>query len=114
MDYALGGFIHPSTGTPSMYEWRASYTYYQYNVTSYGQVTTTGSGTFSANFTVPTVTNGNYNVTAIESGGNIATATFTAIPEGWPFGAVLLLSSVAVAAGAWLFRKRPRIPMSKL
>jgi hypothetical protein len=110
LDYALGGFSRNSTNTPYEYEWTASYTIYEYNnVTSYGSVTATASGTFSANFTVPAVANGNYNITAIDSGGTMATATsFSTIPEVLPLGAILLLSSLAVVAGSWHFRKRPR------
>lgn len=113
VDYALGTFARNATGTPTENEWTATYRYYQYNVTSVNiaTVTTTASGTFSAYFTVPAVTNGNYNVTAIDSGGTFATATLNvnnAVPEILPFGAVLLLSSVAVVAGSWHFRKRPR------
>jgi hypothetical protein len=111
MNYALGGFIHTSTLDPTAYEWAASYTYYQYIVTSFGRVNTTASGTFSANFTVPAVANGNYNVTAIDSGGSLATTNLnvsSTIPEVLPLGGVLLLSSVAVVAGSWYFRKRPR------
>jgi hypothetical protein len=113
LDYALGGFYRNSTNNPADYEFTATYTFYLYNnVTSFGRVTTTGSGAFSANFTVPAVANGNYNVTAIDSGGTLATATLnvnSTIPEVLPFGAILLLSSVAVVAGSWHFRKRPKI-----
>jgi hypothetical protein len=113
LDYALAGFSRESTNTPNEYEWNASYTVYEFNnVTSYGSVTTTASGTFSANLTVPAVANGNYNITAIDSSGALAYATLnanSAIPEVLPFGAMLLLSSVAVAAGSWHFKKRPRI-----
>lgn len=112
VNYALGGYVHNSTATIGDYEYCASYTYYQYNVTSFGRVTTTATGTFSANFTVPSVANGSYNVTAIDSSGNMATATLnvsSSIPEILPFGAILLLSSVAVAASARHFRARPKI-----
>lgn len=111
LDYSLGGFSRNSTNTPNEYEWTASYTIYEYNnVTFYGSVTTTASGTFSANFTVPAVANGNYNVTAIDSGGNLATANLNVIivPEVLPFGPLLLMSLLAVVAGSWHFRKRPR------
>lgn len=113
LDYALGGFHRNSTANPADYEFSATYTSYLYNnVTSFGRVTTTDSGTFTANFAVPNVANGNYAVTAIDSGGSIGTATLSvnnAIPEVLPFGAMLLLSSVAVVASSWHFRKRPRI-----
>jgi hypothetical protein len=112
LDYALGGFSRNSTNTPNEYEWTASYTMYEYNnVTSYGSVTTTASGTFSADFTVPAVASGAYNVTVIDAGGNLATATLnvsSSIPEVLPIGPVLLLLSLAVVAGLWNFRKQPR------
>jgi hypothetical protein len=112
LDYALGGFSRNSTNTPNEYEWTASYTMYEYNnVTSYGSVTATASGTFTANFTVPAVANGNYNVTAIDEIGNIAVATLNvdnSVPEGLPIEAMLLLSLAAVVAGSRQFRKRPR------
>jgi hypothetical protein len=112
LDYALGGFSRNSTNTPNEYEWNASYTMYEYNnVTSYGNVTTNASGMFSAGFTVPAVANGNYNVTVIDAGGNLATATLnvsSSIPELLPIGPALLLSAMAVVAGSWHFRKRPR------
>ena len=115
MNYALGNFHREGVvGTnPDDYLLTASYISYQYSLTSFGGITTDASGRFSVNITVPALPNGNYNVTAIDSGGNLATSTFSTIPEGLPFGAVLLLSSVAVAAGSWLFRKRPRITEQK-
>jgi len=116
IDYALGGFLRNTTFvgmTPDDLEVTASYKSYQYNnVTSFGRVATTGLGAFSANFTVPAVANGNYNVTAIDSGGTMTTTTLSVsnvIPEVLPFGAILLLSSLAVLAGSLHFRKRPRI-----
>jgi hypothetical protein len=112
LDYALGGFSRNSTNTPNEYEWTASYTIYEYNnVTSYGSVTVSASGTFSANFTVPAVANGNFNATAIDASGNLATASLSVtstIPEVLPIGPILLLSALAIVAGSWHFRKRPR------
>ena len=111
LDYALSGFLRNTTfvgTTPDDYQVTASYKSYQHNVTSFGRVTTTGSGTFSANFTVPAVANGNYNVTAIDSGGSMATATLNTIPEGFTIGVMMLLSSVAVIVGTRYFRKRPK------
>ncbi len=109
VDYALGRFARNATGTPTVNEWTASYICYQQNVTSIGSITTSASGTFSANITIPAVANGNYNITAIDSVGNMARATFSSIPEVLPFGAILLLSSAAVAAGSWRLRKRPTL-----
>jgi hypothetical protein len=111
LDYALASFSRNATGAATENEWTASYTCYQYNVTSFGRVTTTGSGTFSANFTVPAVASGNYNVTAIDSGGTFATATLSAsssIPEGLPLGAILLLSFAAVVASSRHLRARAK------
>jgi hypothetical protein len=113
VNYASGSY-HREGGITDITRWTftASYTRYQYNLTSFSSITTTASGTFVANITVPAVANGNYNVTAIDSGGNMATTTLnvdsTIVPEVLPFGAVLLLSSLAVVAGSWHFRKRPR------
>jgi hypothetical protein len=98
------------TGITQIYS--ATYTRYQYNVTPAAGVTTSASGAFSASTTVPTVTNGNYNVTAIDSGGNRAVTTLTvnnAIPEILPLGIILLLSTFAVVASARYFVKRPII-----
>jgi hypothetical protein len=111
VDYALAQYNRTVMGTGTVNDFYASYTYYQYNVTSFGRVTTTGSGTFSANFTVPAVANGNYNVTAIDSGGTFATASLnvsSTIPEGLPLGAILILSSAAVAASSRHFRARAK------
>jgi hypothetical protein len=98
------------TGYATIYS--ANYTRYQYNVTSAAGVTTIPSGTFTASITVPTVANGDYNVTAIDSQGNWARATLSvssAIPEGLTIGIMVLLSSLAVIASARSFRKRPRV-----
>jgi len=111
VDYALAQYNRTVMGTNTMNDFYASYTYYQYNVTSFGRVTTTGSGAFSANFTVPAVANGNYNVTAIDSGGTLATATLnvsSTIPEGLPLGAILILSAAAVAASSRHIRARAK------
>ena len=111
VDYALAQYNRTVMGTNTVNDFYASYTYYQYNVTSFGRVTTTGSGAFSANFTVPAVANGSYNVTAIDSGGTFAAATLnvsSTIPEGLPIGVILLLSSVAVVASSLHFRARAK------
>jgi hypothetical protein len=88
-----------------------SYTYYTYNVTPAAGVTTTGAGAFSASITVPSVANGAYTVTAVDTAGNIATSTLTVdntIPEGWTFGVMLLASSVVAIVGTRYFRKNPK------
>ncbi len=112
MNYALGNYHREGVvGTnPADYLLTASYISYQYSLTSFGGITTDASGRFSANFTLPVVTNGDYIVTAIDSSGNVATATITAIPEALPFAAIMLLSAIAVAAGSLYLRKQLRIP----
>ena len=99
------------TGIAANYS--ASYTRYAYNVTPAAAVNTTATGTFSASITVPAaLANANYNVTAIDTSGNRASAILTvnsAIPEGLPVGLTILLSTVALIAGSYHFRKRPTI-----
>ena len=113
--YVTGVFGRSSTMDLSSSEviFTAAYKYYQYNVTSPGNPNSTATGTFSVQITVPAgLANGNYNVTAIDAGGNTATATLnvdSTIPEALLPETILLLSTFAVAAGAWLLRKRPTI-----
>ncbi len=99
------------TGIAALYS--ATYTYYQYNVTSAAGVTTNSAGGFTSTITVPTaVTNGNYNVTVVDAQGNRAVANLTvnnAIPEVLPLGTIMLLSMFAVVAGSWYFRRRHTI-----
>lgn len=115
IDYATGQWSRTSTidltETPQNYS--ASYIRYQYSVTPTAGANTSSSGTFATSITVPTVANGNYNVTVIDSQGNRATATLTidvTIPEGLSVGVTVLLSSFAVLAGSAYFLKRPKIP----
>jgi len=113
--YVTGVFGRSSTMDLSGSEliFTAAYRYYQFNVTPPSNPNSTATGTFSFQITVPAeLANGDYNVTAIDAVGNTATATLnvnSAIPEFLSFGPVLLLSSLAVVAGSWCFRKRPRI-----
>lgn len=114
INYVTGEWSRTSTidltGLEQIYA--ATYTRYQYNMTSAGNVTTTASGTFSTSVIVPTVANGNYNVTAIDAQGNravIALSVSGVIPESFGVALLILVSSVAVVAGASYFRKRPRI-----
>ncbi len=87
------------TGIAALYS--ATYTYYQYNATPAAGITTGASGAFSASITVPAaLTNGNYNVTAVDTSGNKATASLTAVPEILPIGLVALLAAAAVIAGS--------------
>jgi len=113
INYATGQWTTIATIDISSFErvYNASYTRYQYNATPAAGVATSASGAFTASITVPAVANGNYNVTSIDTQGNWAVASLSVsstIPEGITLGVMLLLSSVAVIAGAHYFR-RPRI-----
>ncbi len=111
--YPTGVFGRSSTMDLSSSEviFTAAYKYYQYNVTPPGNPNSTSTGTFTLTITVPTgLANGNYNVTAMDTSGNIAVAVLTvnsAIPEVLPVGTVMLLAMFAVVAGSWYFRRRP-------
>jgi hypothetical protein len=118
--YALNPFVNYITGafgrsTSSAWDgytvvYTASYTYYAYNMTPAAGITTSGAGAFTASVTVPTMANGNYNVTAIDTGGNRATATLgvNVIPEGFTIGIIVLLSTAAVIVGSHCFRKQSK------
>ena len=111
MNYVTGQFTVFTLGpVPSTanYVRMVNYTCYQYNVTPAAGVTTTGAGAFSASITVPSVDNGNYAVTAIDTQGNLATATLNTIPEGLTFSVMVLLSTVAVIVCIRYYRKRPK------
>jgi hypothetical protein len=89
-----------------------SYTRYQNNTTPAAGVTTSASGSFTANIAVPNVSDGIYVVTAIDASGNIASSNLSVaqtIPEGLNIGVMVLLSSVAVLVGSPYFRKRLKI-----
>ncbi len=111
--YPTGAFGRSSTMDLSESEliFTATYKYYQYNMTPAGNPNSTAAGTFTLTTTVPTgVANGNYNVTVMDTSGNIATTILTVdstVPEVMPLGPVMLLTVLAVAAGSWYFRKRP-------
>ena len=111
--YPTGVFGRSSTMDLSGSEviFTATYKYYQYNVTPPGNPNSTSTGAFTLTTTVPTgLANGNYNVTAIDTSGNIATAVLivnSAIPEVMPLGTIMLLTIFAVAAGSWYVRRRP-------
>jgi hypothetical protein len=118
MNYALGNFHREgvAVANPADYLLTASYTRYQYSLTSYGGITTDASGKFSGNFIVPAVSDGNYTVTVIDATGNMAVSTLavsTPVPEVLPFGAILLLSLVAIVSSHYL-RKRPKIMLDKM
>jgi hypothetical protein len=126
--YSVSPFVNYATGvfgrsTNSAWDgytvvYAATYTSYQYNATPAVNLNTTATGTFTTTITIPPgLANGNYNVTAIDSGGARAFATLivnNAIPEVLPVGTVMLLAMFAVAAGSWYLRKRPTVSTSKL
>jgi hypothetical protein len=105
INYVTGAWSRSTTVdvTDIAANYSATYIYYQYNATPAGGVTTSASGAFTASITVPAaLTNGNYNVTAVDTSGNRATATLTvsgAIPEVLPVGLILVLASVAMIVG---------------
>jgi hypothetical protein len=118
--YAINPFVNyvnGSFGRKSTADWSTftapvtyiNYTYYTYNVTPAAGVTTLASGTFSASITVPTVTDGNYVVTAVDTAGNKATQTLNVVPEGLTLGVMLALSTIAVIVSTRYFRKQPKI-----
>jgi hypothetical protein len=114
VNYVNGTCGRRSTADWSSYEAYVmiSYTYYTYNVTPAAGVTADGSGVFSASITVPSVDDGDYAVTAVDSVGNMATATLTVdhtIPEGLTLGVMLTLSTIAVIVSIRYFRKQPKI-----
>ncbi|MEM2098135.1 MAG: hypothetical protein QXU99_00100 [Candidatus Bathyarchaeia archaeon] len=98
INYVTGEFGRSSTADLTGYEitFTVSYTYYTYNVTPTQGVTTNSAGAFSASITLPSVANGNYVVTAVDTAGNIATATLNVVPEGLTIGVMLVLSTTAV------------------
>jgi hypothetical protein len=120
VNYATGQFGRSTSSAWDTYTvvFTATYTGYNYNVTSAGGTNTTSSGTFTATITIPSgLANGNYNVTAIDTGGTRATATLSvssAIPEVLPVGTIMLLTVLVVAAGSWFFRKRPTVTNNAL
>ena len=88
-----------------------NYTTYENDVTPAAGVTTTGSGTFLATITVPSVANGSYTITAFDEVGNVGTVNFQVvgsdvIPEPLTVGAIVLLSSIAVMVSFYWLRKR--------
>jgi hypothetical protein len=113
--YVNGSFGRSSTMDLSTSDiiFTAAYKYYQNNVTPPGNPSSTATGTFSVQITVPAgLANGNYNVTAIDASGNTATAMLNVsgtIPENLPVSWILLLSSAALVASIWYFRKRTKI-----
>jgi len=111
VNYATGAF-----GRYSSADWSGftdpwvfiTYTYYTHNVTPAAGVNTTAAGAFSASITVPTVDDGDYTVTAVDSVGNIATASLNVVPEGLTVGVMLVLSTIVVIVSVRYFRKHPK------
>lgn len=83
-----------------------NYTYYQYNVTPAAGVTTNGAGAFTVSITVPTVANGAYAVTAVDTGGNTATSPLSTVPEGITIGAMLTLTTITAIVSTRYFHKK--------
>jgi len=114
INYVTGVWSRSSTVdvTGILANYTATYTRYQYNVTPSAGVTSTGAGAFTASITVPTVADGNYVVTAIDTQGNRAFATLgvnSTIPEVLPLGLMLILSLAAVVVGSRYFGKQNKI-----
>ena len=90
-----------------------NYVCYQYAVAPVAGITTSASGSFTANITVPRVSVGAYNVTAIDAGGKLATNSLNVsdqpIPEALSFGTIVLLSSIIVLVSSLYLTKRPNI-----
>jgi hypothetical protein len=118
--YAINPFVNyvnGSFGRKSNTDWSTftapvayiNYTYYTYNVTPAAGVTTSAGGAFTASITVPTVADGNYVVTAVDTAGNKATQTLNVVPEGLTIGVMLTLSTIAVIVSTRYFRKQPKI-----
>jgi hypothetical protein len=115
LNYVTGSFGRSSTMDLSSSEivFTAAYTYYQYNVTVTGSPTSTATGTFTAQITLPSsIPDGNYVLTAIDTAGNKATTTLTidhTIPEGFSFFGILLLSAFVAVIGSMYLRKGIKI-----
>lgn len=115
INYATGQWSTIATMDISSFErvYGATYTRYQYNLTSAAGITTNATGAFTTSITIPSaMTNGNYNVTAIDTSGNRAVAPLTVsntIPEILSVAAIMMMPVVAVGVGSWYFRKRQTI-----
>ena len=115
INYVTGAWSRSTTvdvtGIAANYS--ATYIYYQYNATPPAGITTSATGTFSASMTVPmALTDGNYNVTAIDTSGNRAVVSLSVsgvIPEIFPVGLAIILSIAAVIVGSHYLRKRSEL-----
>jgi hypothetical protein len=113
INYVTGQYVRYATSDPTTYTIvvTAAYTRYQNGVTPAAGTNTTASGSFTASITVPSVANGNYNVTTIDTQGNLATATLgvdATIPESSNIAAIVLLSSLAVIVSFRFLRKQSK------
>jgi hypothetical protein len=119
LNYVTGKYTTISTQDPTGHVvFTATYTTYGNNVSPAAGITTTASGSFTANITVPSVSVGNYTVTAIDTSGKLATNSLSVstqpIPEGLTIGVMLILSTIAVTASVLYFRKRPKFESCSL
>jgi len=111
INYTTGVWTTVATMDISMFDrvYNATYTRYQFNLTSAAGITSNANGAFTASITIPPgVAGGNYNVTAIDASGNLSVAALfvsSTIPEILPVGIMMVLSSVAVVASFRFFRK---------
>jgi hypothetical protein len=115
INYTTGEWSRTSTVDLTGYTqvYSATYTCYEFNVTTAEGINTDSLGAFTVNITVPMQYNGTSPVTAIDEEGNISTSDFTVsgspiIPEAWSFGVGVLLSSVAVGIATFVLRKRTK------
>jgi hypothetical protein len=115
INYTTGEWSRTTTADLTDLEqlYSADYIRYEWNVTPTGGLTTESDGSFTTNITVPQLGNGSSPITAIDEEGNFAVADFTVfgsdVPEFFSFGAVMLLSTVAVIIATFGFRKRKKI-----
>ena len=112
INYTSGYFYRTSTtGTDFVIqEHEISYTTYEFDVTP-TNLASSASGNVSANMTIPAIWNGTHPVTLIDSIGNLATSDFEVygsdiVPEPLTVGAIVLLSSAALATSFYFLRKR--------
>jgi hypothetical protein len=115
INYTTGEWSRTSTADLSDLEqlYSADYIRYEWNVTPVGGLTIESDGSFTTNITVPQLGNGSSPITAIDEEGNFAVADFTVfgsdVPEFFSFGAVMLLTTVAVIIATFGIRKRIKI-----
>jgi hypothetical protein len=115
INYTTGEWSRTSTADLTDLEqlYSADYIRYEWNVTPAGGLVTGADGAFTTNITIPQLGNGSAPITVIDEEGNFAAADFTVygsdVPEILSFGAVVLLSAIAVIIATFGFRKRIKI-----